>query len=124
VFDSGEPRIAGRDAQGGRGQTEGGVVRERLNPTSQHAANPPSRDGPHVERHPPKERSGRKPGGQPGHPVQRRAVVARAGVDEVVPCQPPPCRRCGRRLTGERDEPVRHQVVGVPLLTPHVTEYQ
>jgi transposase len=50
--------------------------------------------------------------------------VAREDVDEVVPCQPAHCRRCGRRLTGGRDEPVRPQVVGLPLLTPHVTAYQ
>src|SRR5262249_8453328 len=83
-----------------------------------------SSDGPHVKRRPPREPSGRKPGGQPGHPVHRRALVPLEQVDEVVQCQPTRCRRCGHPLTGEQCEPVRHQVIELPPLKAQVTEYQ
>jgi transposase len=42
---------------------------------SQNSSKPPSSDGPHVKRTPPKEPSGREPGGQPAHPGHRRALV-------------------------------------------------
>jgi hypothetical protein len=44
----------------------------RLKQSSQHSSQPPSSDGPHVKRKPPKPASGRKPGGQSGHPPQQR----------------------------------------------------
>jgi transposase len=52
-----------------------GEVRElkaRLGQNSQNSSRPPSSDGPHVKRKPPKAPSGRKPGGQPGHRVHQR----------------------------------------------------
>src|SRR4030095_13171298 len=52
----------------------------RLNQTSQNSSKPPSSDGPHGKRKPPKPPSGRKPGGQPGHPPHQRALVP---VDKV-----------------------------------------
>jgi transposase len=99
-------------------------LKEQVRRNSQNSSKPPSSDGPHVKRKPPKEPSGRKPGGQPGHPAHRRALVPLEQVDEVVKCQPTHCRRCGQQLTGEEYEPVRHQVRELPPLKPHVTEYQ
>src|SRR5512144_1925140 len=72
----------------------------RLNQTSQNSSKPPSSDGPHVKRKPPKPPSGRKPGGQPGHPVQKRALVEVEQVSEVIVCKPTHCRRCGRPVSG------------------------
>ena len=96
----------------------------RLNQTSQNSSKPPSSDGPHVKRKPPKPPSGRKPGGQLGHPPHQRALVPVEKVDHVIACKPPQCRRCGERLTGSDPEPWRHQVVELPPVQPHVTEYQ
>jgi transposase len=45
-------------------------------------------------------------------------------VDAVIACKPPQCRRCGERLTGSDPEPWRHQVVELPPVQPHITEYQ
>ena len=100
------------------------VLRERLSQTSQTSSKPPSSDGPHVKRRPPKEPSGRKSGGQPGHPVHRRTLMPVEQVNEVVSCLPTHCRRCGQQVQGVDPEPLRHQVVEVPPITPHVTEYQ
>jgi len=43
-------------------------LKEHVRRNSQNSSKPPSSDGPHGKRRPPKEPSGRKPGGQPGHP--------------------------------------------------------
>jgi transposase len=99
-------------------------LQEQLRRTSQNSSKPPSSDGPHVKRKPPQAPSGRKPGGQPGHPGHRRTLIPVEQVSAVVTCLPSHCRRCGRRVQGVDPEPVRHQVVEVPPITPHVTEYQ
>jgi transposase len=96
----------------------------RLNQNSQNSSKPPSSDGPHVKRKPPKPSSGRSPGGQPGHTPHRRALRPRDQVDTVIACKPEQCRRCGKPLTGSDPEPWRHQVVELPPIRPHVTEYQ
>jgi transposase len=96
----------------------------RLNQTSQNSSKPPSSDGPHVKRKPPKPASGRKPGGQPGHAPHQRVLVPVDKVNEVVACKPAQCRRCGQPLTGSDPEPWRQQVVELPPVRPHITEYQ
>ena len=96
----------------------------RLNQNSQNSSKPPSSDGPHVKRKPPKPPSGRKPGGQPGHQLQQRALVPVTEVKEVIPCKPDQCRRCGKPLTGSDPAPWRHQVVEFPPVRPQITEYQ
>jgi transposase len=96
----------------------------RLNQNSQNSSKPPSSDGPHVKRKPPKPPSGQKPGGQPGHTPHQRVLVPVEQVDKVIPCKPHQCRRCGELLTGNDPEPWRHQVVELPLVRPHITEYQ
>jgi transposase len=96
----------------------------RLNQHSQNSSKPPSSDGPHVKRKPPKPASGRKPGGQPGHTSHQRALVPIADVDKVIVCKPEQCRRCGESLTGSDPAPWRQQVVELPPVHPHITAYQ
>jgi transposase len=96
----------------------------RLNQNSQNSSKPPSSDGPHVKRKPPKPASGRNAGGQSGHPPHQRALVPVEQVDAVIICKPEQCRRCGQHLTGSDPEPWRHQVVELPPVRPHLTEYQ
>jgi transposase len=96
----------------------------QLNQNSQNSSKPPSSDGPHVKRKPPKASSGRKPGGQPGHTPHQRALVPMEDVDEVVVRKPTQCRRCGERLTGSDPLPWRDQIVEVPPVQPQITEYQ
>ncbi len=45
-------------------------------------------------------------------------------VDEVVEHHPDACRRCGTLLQGQDPEPVRHQVIEIPPITPLVTEHR
>jgi transposase len=117
VVESYEQRLAALAA-------EVAELKERLHQTSQNSSRPPSSDGPQVKRKPPRAPSGRKRGAQPGHPVQRRALLPVEQVQEVVVCKPTQCRRCGEALQGDDPEPLRHQVLEVPPPTLQVTEYQ
>ena len=97
---------------------------ERLQQDSQNSSRPPSRDPPQaLAKRARRGPSGRKRGGQPGHPGQTRALVPMEEVDTVVPVTPQQCRRCQHPLQGEDPQPHRHQVTEVPPRKPHVTEY-
>jgi transposase len=93
----------------------------RLGQNSQNSSRPPSSDGPAVKRRPPREVSGRRRGAQPGHPPHHRPLLP---ADEEIPRKPTACRRCGEALCGSDPQPLRHQVLDLPPIKPHVTEYQ
>ena len=97
----------------------------RLGRTSRNSSQPPSADPPQARsqraRHEPR---GRRPGGQPGHEGQARAVVPVEGVDVVIPLRPVRCAHCQHLLLGEEPAPERHQVAEIPSMRPVITEYQ
>src|SRR5215207_7278159 len=97
---------------------------ERLNQNSTNSSRSPSSDPPHVKRPPPKPKSGRKRGGQPGHKRQQRALVPAKQVKQTIPLKPPACRKCGHDLYGDDPQPRQHQVAEVPPFQPEVTEYR
>jgi transposase len=45
-------------------------------------------------------------------------------VDRLIEVTPTACEQCGALLLGEDPQPVRHQVMEVPPVTPQVTEYR
>jgi transposase len=102
----------------------------RLGKDSSNSSKPPSSDGPY--RKPARardrslrERSGRRPGKQPGAPSSTLGQVP--DPDEDVECPPAECRRCGAGLAAE---PVlaeqRRQVfeAAPPPPRPRVTQYR
>ncbi|RKG99764.1 IS66 family transposase [Corallococcus sp. CA053C] len=98
-------------------------LKERLNLNSSNSSKPPSSDAPGTPR-PPKQRTGRGPGGQPGHKKHERRLLPPEAVKHVVELVPSQCKGCRRRLVGRDCEPRRHQVVEVPPLSAIVTEYR
>jgi transposase len=98
------------------------VLQELIHRNSQNSSQPPSQDRP--EQKPTREASGspRKRGGQPGHPGHHRTLVDE--VDEVMVYKPISCEKCGALLLGEDPAPYRHQVTELPIVKPHITEYQ
>jgi transposase len=96
----------------------------RLNKSPRNSSLPPSTEHPHAKPVPPKQKSGKKPGGQPGHPKHQRALVPTDQCQAVVSVKPENCRRCGEPLAGVDPRPLRHQVWEVPEIKPIVTEYQ
>ena len=98
---------------------------ERLDQDSHNSSRPPSSDPPQaMGKRTRRGPSGRKPGGQPGHPGQSRALVPLEDVATVLPVKPTHCARCRHPLHGEDGQPQRHQVTDLPPVQPVVTEYQ
>jgi transposase len=110
-------------------QLEGQVkeLKARLGQNSQNSSRPPSADSPR-QKGPKKDKtpSGRKRGGQPGHPGRHRALYSLGPVDEVVTLYPQQCDHCGESLAGAppRGKIWRHQVVELPEVKVKVSEYQ
>jgi transposase len=96
----------------------------RLNKTPQNSSLPPSTQHPHAKPQPPKVKSKKRRGGQPGHAKHERALLPTEQCDDVQSLNPEACRRCGTRLSGTDPEPLRHQVWELPEIKPLVTEYQ
>lgn len=92
--------------------------------TPQNSSLPPSSQHPHAKPAAERPRSGKKPGGQPGHPKHERALIPTEQCTVVVPQKPATCRRCGGQLAGNDSAPLRHQVWELPEIQPLVTEYQ
>jgi transposase len=95
----------------------------RLRQNSSNSSRPPSADGPGAAR-PGKKPTGKRPGGQPGHKKQERRLWPPEQVQRFVELVPKRCKGCGQGLAGKDSEPRRHQVVEVPPLAAHVTEYR
>src|SRR5262249_48833169 len=81
----------------------------------------PSTDLPSVKRAPPRSPSGRRRGGQLGHPRPQRLLLP---PDHTLTLKPTHCRGCGGPLRGQDPQPLRHQVLELPPIRPQVTEYQ
>jgi transposase len=99
----------------------------RLGQSSANSSRPPSSDPPRKPSPPPTP-SGRRPGGQPGHPGHGRALVDAEQVAQIITCVPTACRGCGAALpdVAAADDPamVRHQVWELPPVAVTVTEYR
>jgi transposase len=100
------------------------ALEARLGKTPQNSSLPPSSQHPHAKPAPPRQPSGKKRGGQPGHPKHERSLIPTADCSEMVTLKPLACRRCGDRLAGNDADPLRHQVWEVSEIRPLVTEYQ
>lgn len=97
---------------------------EQLRQDSRTSARPPSSDPPQARgKRPRGEPSGRRPGDQPGHEGQSRALVPVEQVDVVMPVKPERCPRCQHPWHGEDPQSQRHQVTEIPPVKPMVTEY-
>ena len=109
-----------------RAQERIAELEERLRQTSRNSSVPPSADG--LAKPPPRSRSlrkksGRKPGGQGGHPGQTLAQVAKADREERH--EPGWCSRCGTVLAGRPVTGIeRRQVFDLPPVKVTVTEHQ
>lgn len=121
VFAALTQRIAQLEQQNQQLTQEVRQLRQQLNQNSTNSSRPPSSDGPAFKRPPPKPKGQRPSGGQPGHPKQIRPLLP---PDQTHELRPTSCRRCGQTLTGDDPQPLQHQVLEIPPLRPHVTEYR
>jgi transposase len=119
-----ESAVADRDLVIAALRAENAELRARLDSNSGNSSKPPSSDSPFAKPAPKSLRgkSGRKPGGQPGHPGNTLRQVAEP--DEVVVHEPGACYGCGAGLAGR---PVTgstaRQVFDLPEVAVAVTEH-
>lgn len=90
---------------------------------------PPSSDGPGARpasgSGKPKKGTGRKRGGQPGHPGKKRDLLPPEQVNQIVNRYPETCENCLQALPQVPDlHPVRRQVTEIPPIQPHTTEFR
>jgi transposase len=90
---------------------------------------PPAPRGPAIQPAAPgKKKTGRRRGGQPGHPPHLRQLLPPERVSEVVLFIPDQCEHCRGSLPGQASphdpEPRRHQVAELPEMRSRITEYQ
>jgi len=100
-------------------------LQARLNQDSHNSHQPPSSDGPAKRPRPRslRKRSGKKSGGQPGHPGTTRYVVDEP--DLIMAHVPTACGACGASLdTAPEIGRERRQVIELPAPRPDVTEHQ
>jgi transposase len=105
-------------------QAEVVELRERLGLNSRNSSIPPSSDPPRQRRRRKHQPSGRKVGGQLGHPGHHRQLLPEDQVHRIIDLIPECCRQCGGLLLGDDTAPARHQVSEIPRSAPQVTEYR
>ena len=100
-------------------------LKRQLGRDSRNSSLPPSRDSPAARAKRPRKGSGRKQGGQPGHPGSHRELVA--DPDHVVEHWPDACGRCSAPIAAKdrqaAGDPVRHQVTDI-VVRVEVTEHR
>lgn len=100
-------------------------LERRLGMNSGNSSRPPSSDGPEQQPvKPAKGTSGKKRGGQFGHPKRTRPLIPTADCDHVEHHRAAMCAECGTKLSGDDPNPQRHQVTEIPPVKPIVTEHQ
>lgn len=118
-------RLTALEAENAALRAEVAALRARLALDSRNSSKPPSSDGPGGTPKPKSQRtsSGRKPGGQAGHPGHTLPLVD--APDAVQVHAPAHCPGCGRSLA---DTPAvqreRRQVVDLPPVKAYVVEHQ
>jgi transposase len=102
-------------------------LRARLDQNSSNSHKPPSANPPWVKPRPQKP-TGKRRGGQKGHPGHHRRRLPAERVDHYVHHYPEHCRHCRARLPREappNDPPAGwHQVAELPPLAAIITEHQ
>jgi transposase len=106
-------------------EAENAELKRRLGQNSRNSSKPPSSDSVFTKPAPKslRRKSGRKPGGQPGHPGSTLTLVS--DPNKRVRHEPGPCSGCGAGLAGAPEVGVeRRQVFDLPPITVRVTEHQ
>jgi transposase len=106
-------------------RAENAELRRRLGMDSTNSSKPPSSDSPFTKPAPKSLRgkTGRKPGGQPGHRGQTLELVT--DPDEVIVHEPAACSGCGGGLAGAAAAGVtRRQVFDLPPVKVQVCEHR
>lgn len=100
----------------------------KLGLNSSNSSKPPSSDAPWAKPVRVKKRSsGRRRGGQPGHPPHLRKMAPSDAIDATHDYHPSACAHCSRVFESggfEELDPQRHQVTDIPDVKPSIVEHR
>lgn len=105
-------------------EEENRYLREQIERNSTNSSLPPSSDSPAKRVEKKQKKSGKKRGGQKGHPGYSRELIPVEECQEVTDYIPAECSKCGNRLRGEDPAPYRHQIVELPPVEPYAEEHR
>lgn len=71
-------------------------LERQVGKNSSNSSKPPSTEHPHAKSIRSKGKTKRRKGGQPGHPKHERELIPSDQCQDVIPCLPSACRRCGQ----------------------------
>jgi hypothetical protein len=97
---------------------------EKVNRNSENSHSPPASDGLNIEKGKKKKPTGKKRGGQPGHPGHSRPLYPVEACNSVSDYYPETCAGCGKALQGVDSNPYRHQVLEIPPTKLHIEEHR
>jgi transposase len=98
-------------------------LKGRVSKDSHTSSKPPSSDGYAKRTRSLRQKSGKKPGGQQGHPGSTLPLVETP--DEMIILRPEKCAHCQASLQGSQAIGMeRRQTIDLPPIKPQVTEYQ
>lgn len=104
------------------------ALEARLGRNASNSSLPPSANPPAAPPPVTKKRTGRRRGGQPGHPGHSRQRLPAERVDHTIPLLPDRCRHCAHPLPAQPSpgdpEPSWHQLIELPRTAAVVTEFQ
>jgi len=120
-------RLEAQDAQLAAVAERVEELEQRLKRDSRNSSLPPSHDPPWLGKRGRSRGTGRKQGGQPGHPGSGRSLFPVERVTEVIEHWPQSCA-CGHDFGEEEREsagaPARHQVAELPPLAVEISEHR
>lgn len=93
----------------------------QLGQNSSNSSKPPSSDPPSAKPAPIKPSSGKRRGGQPGHPKYERTILP---PDEIIDHKPAHCSACRHPLDGIDPQPLIEQVIDLPEKLRHVVHHR
>jgi transposase len=103
-------------------------LQQRLGINASNSSLPPSANPPQAPKPVAKKRTGRRPGGQPGHPPRLRQLLPPERVTCTHDFRPQRCHACDAALPADPSpadpEPLRFQVIDLPDVAATVTEYR
>jgi transposase len=103
-------------------------LKARLGQNASNSSLPPSANPPDAPKPVVKTPTGRKPGGQPGHPPHMRLRLPPERLKQTILYIPKVCEDCQAALPatpGSKDpEPIWHQVAELPPMLAEITEHQ
>jgi hypothetical protein len=105
-------------------EQENRYLREQLKGNSSNTSKPPSSDSQSFKGEKKQNLSGKKRGGQKGHPGHRRELIEEDKCQKVIDYIPQECSKCASKLEGKDPSPYRHQVVELPEVVPYVEEHR